>query len=273
MIKIKTVSKGAELISIEKDGIERMHDGQKDWNRHSPVLFPIVGKLKDNMTLIEGKEYKMNQHGFARDMDFEKIGENSYVLRYNEETLKMYPFKFELYISYEVGNNSVTTKYRVVNKDNKMIYFGLGGHPAYKCDYVTGKYILEFEEIEDDMEIYQLENGLIKDTCENKSNFMKDNRILLDNNTFENDAIIFKNIRSRVIYLKKEEKSILSLEFKDFPYLGIWSKPNAHFICLEPWLNTADKVSTNGNYEEKDDLVELNQGQQFVAEYTVNFFD
>ena len=80
MIKIKTVSKGAELISIEKDGIERMHDGQKDWNRHSPVLFPIVGKLKDNMTLIEGKEYKMNQHGFARDMDFEKIGENLYIV-------------------------------------------------------------------------------------------------------------------------------------------------------------------------------------------------
>ena len=273
MIKIKTVSKGAELVSVEKDGFERIHDGIKDWNRHSPVLFPIVGKLKDNKTIIDGKEYRMNQHGFARDMEFEKIGENSYVLKYNEETLKMYPFKFELYISYEINNNSVTTKYKVVNKDDKIIYFGLGGHPAFNCDYTTGKYRLEFEEIEDDLEIYQLENGLIKDTCEKKSRFIKENRIFLDNKTFENDAIIIKNVKSRIVYLKTETKTVLSMEYKNFPYLGIWSKPNAHFVCIEPWLNTADKVSSNGIYEEKEDLVELKQGQKFFAEYTVKFFD
>ena len=273
MIKIKTVSKGAELISIEKDGFERMHDGQKDWNRHSPVLFPIVGKLKDNKTMIHGKEYEMSQHGFARDMEFEEIAENSYVLKYNEETLKKYPFKFELYISYQVNQNSVTTKYRVVNKDDQMIYFGLGGHPAFNCDYSSGKYRLEFEDIEDDIEVYQLENGLVKDAPEKKSRFIKENRIFLNNKTFENDAIIIKNIKSRVVYLKTETKTVLSFMFKDFPYLGVWSKLGAHFICIEPWFNTADKVSSNGIYEEKEDLIELKQGQEFLAEYTVKFFD
>ena len=273
MIKIKTVNKGAELISIEKDGFERLHDGLKDWNRHSPILFPIVGKLKDNKTRINGNIYEMGQHGFARDMDFESIGNNSYVLRYNEETLKKYPFKFELFVSYEVIENSVITHYKVVNKDDKMIYFGLGGHPAFNCDYASGQYRLEFEDIEKDMEIYQLDNGLVKDKPEKKTRFVKENRIYLNNKTFENDAIIIKNVKSRVVYLKTETKTVLAFEFKDFPYLGIWSKPGAHFVCIEPWFNTADKVSSNGIYEEKEDLIELSPNQEFFAEYTVRFFD
>ena len=273
MIKIKTVSKGAELISIEKDGFERIHDGVKDWNRHSPILFPIVGKLKDKKTIICGKEYEMGQHGFARDMDFEKIDENSYVLKYNEETLKKYPFKFELYVSYEVEKNAVTTNYRIVNKDDKMIYFGLGGHPAFNCDYTSGQYRLEFEEIEDDLEVYQLENGLVKEIPEKKTRFIRENRIYLNNETFKNDAIIIKNVKSRVVYLKTETKTVLAFEFKDFPYLGIWSKPGAHFVCIEPWFNTADKVSSNGIFEEKEDLIELESNQEFEAHYTVKFFD
>lgn len=273
MIKIKTVKRGAELISIEKDGFERLHDGTKDWNRHSPILFPIVGKLKDNKTIINGKEYEMSQHGFARDMEFEEIGENSYCLKYNEETLKKYPFKFELYVSYEINKNSVITKYKIINKDDKMIYFGLGGHPAFNCDYTSGKYRLEFEDIEDDLEIYQLENGLVKDLPEKKTRFVKENRIYLNNKTFENDAIIIKNVKSRVVYLKTETKTVLAFEFKDFPYLGIWSKPGAHFVCIEPWFNTADKVSSNGIFEEKEDLIELKPNQEFLSSYTVRFFD
>lgn len=272
MIKIKTVSKGAELVSIEKDGFERLHDGQKDWNRHSPVLFPIVGKLKDGKTIINGSTYEMSQHGFARDMEFECIGENSYVLKYNEETLKKYPFKFELYISYEVSKDTVTTKYKVINKDDKMIYFGLGGHPAYVCDYSSGQYRLEFEDIEDNIEVYQLENGLVKDKPCKKEKFIKENRIYLNNKTFENDAIIIKNLKSRMVYLKTEAKTVLSLEFKNFPYLGIWSKPGAHFVCIEPWFNTADKVSSNGIFEEKEDLIELKPNQEFTSSYTVKFF-
>ena len=139
MLEIKTVKKGAELVSIKIDGVERMHDGENFWNRHSPVLFPIVGKLKDGKTIIEGKEYQMGQHGFARDMEFEELSNNSYVLKANEETLKKYPYNFELYISYEVTKNKVTTNYKVVNKDSKEMIFGLGGHPAFAGEYTSGK--------------------------------------------------------------------------------------------------------------------------------------
>ena len=138
MIKIQTVKKGAELVSIKMNDIEKMHDGESFWNRHSPVLFPIVGKLKDGKTTIMGNEYFMGQHGFARDMEFEEIGEHQYVLKANDETLSKFPFRFELYISYEVEGNKVITKYKVVNKDDKTMCFGLGGHPAFACEYSSG---------------------------------------------------------------------------------------------------------------------------------------
>lgn len=272
MLEIKTVNKGAELVSAQYNGIEKIHDGENFWNRHAPVLFPIVGQLKNGKTNINGKDYEMGQHGFARDMEFEKIGENSYVLKSNEETLKKFPFKFELYVSYEIKKNTLTTKYKVVNKDDKLMYFGLGGHPAFNCEYASGKYRLEFDDIEEDLEIYQLDGGLVKENPEKLNKFVRENRIFLDKKTFENDAIIMKNIKSRKVYLKTETKTILSFEFKNFPYLAIWSKKDAPFICIEPWFNTADKVNSNGIFEEKEDLIELNPNQKFEAEYSVNFF-
>lgn len=272
MIEIKTVNKGAELVSVKVNGIEKMHDGESFWNKHSPVLFPIVGKLKDGKTIIEGKEYEMGQHGFARDMEFEKIGEDSYVLKSNEETHKKYPYRFELYISHEVVKNKVITKYKVVNKDNRTIYFGLGGHPAFACEYSSGKYRLEFEDIEDKLEIYQLEEGLVKKSPEKLGKYFRENRIFLDEKTFEKDALIIKNINSDKIYLKTETKTILAFEFKGFPYLGVWSKPGAPFVCIEPWFNTADKVDSDGIYENKENILKLEPNQEFNAEYSVEFF-
>ena len=273
MLEIKTIEKGAELISVKLNDVEKIHDGESFWNRHSPVLFPIVGKLKDNKTTIDGKVYEMSQHGFARDMNFEKIGENEYVLKSNKETLKKYPFEFELYISYKVVKNKIFTKYKVINKSNSQMIFGLGAHPAFVCEYTSGKYRLEFEDIEDEIEVYQLDNGLLKEKPEKASKFIKENRIFLDNKTFEKDAIIMKNIKSRKVYLKTETKTILAVEFKEFPYLAIWSKPDAPFLCIEPWFNTADSVNSNGIFEEKEDLIELKPNQKFIAEYSIQFFE
>lgn len=272
MLEIKTVKKGAELVSVKSNGIEKMHDGENFWNRHSPVLFPIVGKLKDGKTIIEGKEYAMSQHGFARDMEFKQIGENSYVLKSNEKTKLKYPYDFELYISYEVQKNKVTTKYKVVNKDSRIMYFGLGGHPAYACEYSSGQYRLEFEDIEDKLEIYQLEDGLLKNTPEKLSKYFRENRIFLNEKTFEKDALIIKNINSDKIYLKTETKTILAFEFKGFPYLGVWSKPEAPFVCIEPWFNTTDKIDSDGIYKNKENILKLEPNQDFSAEYSVEFF-
>ena len=273
MIKIETVKKGAELVSLQVDGFEKMHDGVEFWNRHSPILFPIVGKLKDGKTIIEGKEYEMGQHGFARDMEFEEIGDNSYVLRYNEETLKKYPYKFELYVSYELDNfkNKVFVKYKVKNVDDKKIYFGLGGHPAFNCEYSSGKYRLEFDKEEEEIEFYQLQDGLLVNYPLDKRKFMRENRIFLDKDIFNNDAIIMKNIFSDRVFLKTENKLILTFGFDKFNYLAIWSKPGASFLCIEPWFNTADHTDSDGVFKNKDNIIELEPENEFDAEYWVRF--
>ena len=129
MLEIESKTQGAELISIKKDGKEYLHQGREDWKRHAPVLFPIVGQIKNGETIIENQKYHMGQHGFARDMEFKEIEKSSkehkYVLKSNKETLEKYPYKFELKITHKVMENSVETEYTVVNKDSKIIYFGL----------------------------------------------------------------------------------------------------------------------------------------------------
>lgn len=271
MIEINVNEKGAELTSIMFNGVEKIHDGKEFWNRHSPVLFPIVGKLKGGKTLIDGIEYKIEQHGFARDMNFEELDKNSYVLKSDSETLKKFPFKFELYISYEVNDNAVKCKYKVINKDNRLMYFGLGGHPAFNCDYSTGKYSLSFEENEDEIEIYNLEDGLLKESKINFEKYLYNNRIIFDKEIFNNDAIIIKNLKSRKVYLQDKSQTVLEFTFKKFPYLGIWSKPNAKFICIEPWSNTADKTNSSGIFEEKEDSIKLEPNEKFEAEWSVKF--
>ncbi len=274
MIEIKTVNKGAELVSIKFNGEEKMHDGEAFWNKHAPVLFPIVGKLKDGKTIIENNVYEMGQHGFARDMEFEKISENSYVLKSNDETLKKYPYKFEFYISYEITDDTVITKYKVINKDNKKIRFCLGGHPAFKCDYSTGKYSLEFKEKEDALKIYQLEEGLVKLEPEDKLKYFENNKIILNKETFVNDALILKALKSREVILRDENNlEKLIFKFEKFPYLGVWSKPGAPFLCIEPWFNTADRIDSNGKYEDKENLINLDTNEEFEAEYSVKFFE
>ena len=269
MIEIKSKANGAELISIKVDGVEKLHDGEKDWNRHAPVLFPIVGQVKNGETTIEGNIYKMGQHGFARDMEFEKIAPHSYRLTYNKETLKKFPYKFELIISYSVEGNCVETKYQVKNVDNKKIYFGLGGHPALVCNYKNA--VIEFEKQEDKLEIYQLENGLVKEKKEEKEKFTDGSKIVLNEGYFDNDAIIMKKIKSNKITLKENDKKVLTFDFTEFPILAIWSKRGANFLCIEPWFNTADKVNSTGKYTDKEGLINLEPGKTFEAKFKVEF--
>lgn len=275
MIKIDSKKQGAEIISINKDGEEKLHNGIEYWQRHAPVLFPIVGQLKEGKTIIDGKEYKMGQHGFARDMDFEEIEKNDkmhkYVLKSNELTRQKYPYEFELYISYLVEENSVITKYEVVNCDTREILFGIGGHPALKCDYSKEEHEIEFTKNEDNIEFLELENGLISNT--KGLNILRNNKIELLKDTFEKDAIIMKNVNSDSVILRNKitGEEMLEFSFKGFPYLAIWSKKEAPFVCIEPWFNLADSIISNGKFESKENILKLQVGEKFEAEYKIIF--
>ena len=137
---IKTKALGAELISINYKGREYLHDGKKFWNQQSPILFPIVGKLRNGKTKINNKEFEIKRHGFANSMNFEEIGLNSYRLISNEKTLEHFPFNFELYFYYITEKNKLFFNYNVINKTpNETMLFGIGAHPGFKCDYYKEK--------------------------------------------------------------------------------------------------------------------------------------
>ena len=280
---------GGELLSYKLDGVEKIHQGQECidaygkvyWKRHFPVLFPIVGKLKQNRTIINGRTYEMPQHGFARDMEFEPITKldnfHSYVLRSNPSTMVKYPFEFSLYITYRTDGNKLTTIYKVVNDGDNNMPFGIGGHPAFKIDMedlLNEEYYLEFDQDEDKIHFLYLVDGLVG--TEYAKNIMIDKRrIKITKDTFNNDAVIMKGITSNKISLKRRRgnKTLLTMDFEGFPYLGVWSKPGAPFLCIEPWYSTADAVKSTGVIAQKSDILVLAPKKEFECKFTVEFFN
>ena len=289
MEAIMTTSKfGGELISFKLDGIEKIHQGEKArdengkvfWNRHAPVLFPIVGKLKRGQTLINGRTYEMSQHGFARDLEFEALTKlenfHSYVLKSNKYTMARYPFEFELYNTYRHENNKLIVIYKVVNTGKNNMPFAIGGHPAFKVDpddLKQGNYYLEFQEEEERAHFLYLVDGLVG-TEYSKNLLIQDKYLLLDEHTFDNDALIIKGIQNKTISLvnKRTRKKVLTFKFDGWPYLGIWSKPGAPFLCLEPWTSTADRVNSKNVFVQKTDMKVLEPGEEFENKYSVEFF-
>ena len=291
MIEIESKTIGAELTSLKFNGKEKIHNGKEYWNRHSPILFPVVGKLKDDRTIISSEEYKMKQHGFARDMEFKEIQKNNdehkYVLKSSKETKKYYPYEFELYVTYKIDNimNEMKVKYEVINKDKKQIKFGIGSHPAFVCNYSSGDYQIMFERKEEEIEILELENGNIKNNNNNSNNekivvnnLKKYGIIELNEKSFNNDAIILKNIKSNKCILKNindnsENKEIIEVDFTGFPYLGIWSKKGAPFVCIEPWYSLADYTDSDGIFENKENIIKLDIKQKFKCEYKIRIME
>lgn len=284
-----TSKNGGELISFKLNGKERIHqgadcvdeNGKVYWKRHAPVLFPIVGKLKRNQTIINGKPFEIFQHGFARDMEYEPVTKlenfHSYVLRSNKTTMVRYPFDFELYNTYRMDANNLTTIYKVINTGKVNMPFCIGGHPAFVIDpeeMRKGNYYLEFETDEDKIHFLYLVDGLIG-TGYGKNIMADKRRIMLGPDSFKDDAIIMKGITSSKISLrnKYKENPILTVEFSDFPYLGVWSKPNAPFICIEPWHGISDAIKSTGIFAEKTDMILLKPGQSYECRFTVKFYD
>jgi len=271
---------GAELCSLKKNGseLEYLWQGTPEiWGGQAPNLFPVVGGLKEETYFFEGSKYSLPRHGFLRhnkNFTLKEQHENQLIfeLSYSEETLKVYPFKFTFEISFTLKENKVCVSHRVLNLDLKPLYFSLGGHPAYNVplyeDESLEDYFLEFDR-DMDLHSYTLtQTGLIKEqTVEVLKN---DKKIQLHKNLFDRDALIFKDIPSKRISLKnKSGKNILTVEYEDFRHLGIWSKPAAPFVCLEPWLGYADVENTNQDLKTKEGINELMPSQEFKASYSI----
>ncbi len=278
-IKAKIKSFGAELNSLQKidDDLEYIWQGDsKYWNRHSPILFPIVGRLKDDSYLYKNQKYNMSQHGFARDKEFEVVRKEAdfieFRLKSNEKTLEIYPFSFELYLSYKLEKNSLIVSYKVINKSDDEMLFSIGAHPAFNWTFKKNEkkedYFLEFANIRESKRYFLNDKGLVY----NHENLeIIDNKIALNEELFKNDALVFNDSNIKNLTLKnKNNNNFVKLNFDNFPYLGIWSKPSgAPFLCIEPWFGIADDENSNGNFEDKKGLISLEKDEIFSCFYTI----
>lgn len=263
---------GAELFSLKNNqNKEYIWEGNPDfWGKHSPILFPIVGTLKNNTYTINGKEYQLPRHGFARDMDFKLIDktENSvtFSLESDAETLKKYPFKFELQLIYTLEETSLHIAYKVINKDESKIPFSIGAHPAIALPENFENYAFEFEK-EEVLKYYLLENDLIS----NKTKVLEttNNKVPLTYKLFENDALIFKTLESKSLTILENSKPYIKVDFEDFPSLGLWTKDQAPFICIEPWLGYSDTAENSGDLFEKEGILVLDANQTFNSKFTI----
>lgn len=280
-LKISVKKTGAELCEISslKNKTDFMwHADPNIWGSYAPNLFPIIGALKENQFSFENQKYELPKHGFVRhnqDVVLHEESENSLTFKLisNDLLLKSYPFEFGFYITYTLTDNTIEVKYTVKNTGSKSMYFSVGGHPAFKCPVYDNEkyedYLLEFEYPENSKRhLIHMKNGLISPKTETV--FNDSNILQLTHDLFNNDALVFKDLKSRKVTLKSNKNgAILSINYDDFPYLGIWAKPNGNYVCIEPWLGIADSEATNQNLKDKEGILSLNSKKTFQASYTI----
>ena len=248
---------GAELFSLKnRENKEYIWEGNPAfWGKHFPVLFPIVGTLKNNLFYYKESEYHLSRHGFAREMEFKLVEKSeesaTFSLISSIESKKAYPFDFELQICYSLEEYKLNIDYKVINKNDFKMPFSIGAHPAFALPKPFGNYALLFES-DEILTSFELENDLLSNNFSNIK--MIDNQVPLNYSLFEKDALIFKKLKSKSITILENQNPVLRVRFDDFPNLGIWTKSNAPFLCIEPWLGYSDTIHSTGNILEKEGI-------------------
>lgn len=281
-LKVVIDPKGAELKSvIRKDvDLEYMWSGDPAfWAKTSPVLFPIVGTLKENTYYYKGQAYHLSRHGFARDLVFSVTEQMkdavTFSIQSNDETLAVYPFHFTFSITYTLNGEEMTVAYRVRNNGDEPLFFSVGGHPAFKVPLVEGTryydYRLVFEREENAGRWPISKDGLIEMTPEP---LLQQTAVLpISKELFSKDALVFKGLQSQWVQLASDKTPHgLRFSFPGFPYLGLWAAPGADFVCIEPWCGIADGVDANQQLSDKEGVQQLPPNEEFTRQWTVHFY-
>jgi galactose mutarotase-like enzyme len=281
-LKIVIKEKGAELESIfnKQTQLEYMWNADPAfWGKKSPVLFPVVGALKNDTYFFENNGYSLSRHGFARESEFivtEQAGTFiTFTLESNKLTRQKFPFEFRFDILYSLEKTKLNVAYRVQNTGSCELYFSVGGHPAFKVPLAAGTdyndYYLEFNEPEVAGRWPVSEDGLIKANPVPLLNSTK--KLPLTKELFYQDALVFKHLQSTKVSLCSDKTSNgLEFDFTGFPYLGIWAAKNADFICIEPWCGIADSISTNQQLTDKEGINRLAPMETFQRVWAVKTF-
>lgn len=278
-VKLEVESAGAEIKSLSRksDNREYMWYADKEyWGRTAPVLFPLVGSLKDKKYRWNGKEYEMGQHGFARDMEFSLVEQTEdsirMCLKANDETREKYPFDFYLELGYKLEENKVQVLWKVTNKGKEDMHFSIGGHPAFMCPIMENTkqtdYYIWFD-TDKSLKSDVLEDGLIGN--EEKEYALQDGYLKITENLFDGDALVMEHGQAHKVALCMPDKTpYLTVKF-DAPLFGIWSpvRKNAPFICIEPWYGRADRVGFDKELQDREWGNTIKAQESFEAVYEI----
>ncbi|GAB3772688.1 aldose 1-epimerase family protein [Spirosoma horti] len=278
-LRVSIRPKGAELTSIfhKPSGIEHLWQADPTvWAWHAPNLFPVVGGCLNNQLLIDGKTYPIERHGFARQSVFE-ITESTkthaiFSLRASDTTREHFPYEFDFQVIYELDGPALTVTYRLANEDEQPIYFSVGAHPAFAVPFTSGEayedYFIEFER-EEPLETHMLSSAGYF-TGETKLVPTVGNQLPLTKHLFDEDALVFKNLASRRVAIRSDKhKHAVVVSFPEFPYLGLWAKPGASFVCIEPWLGCADSEGEPKPIQQKEAIQVVDVDKVFEAAFTI----
>ncbi len=275
VLSVEVNEMGCELFSVKSksSGFEFLWQGNPDiWYGRAPILFPIVGRLYDDKYYIDGKEYTMPKHGLSRKLPFAvkeiKNAEITFIESETEETLKAFPYKFDLLVKYILEGSKLTVEHTVVNKNDCVMYFSLGAHPGFNCEIGD---TLEFELNETlDSEKIDLVDAL---RITEKKNVLIDSKtITVTEDIFNEDALILSGIKSDYITLCSQSSSRkVKFNLGKAPYLGLWAKPGAPYVCIEPWFGVNDSHEKKDDISKKDQIVALEKGGSFVFTWSAEF--
>lgn len=275
---------GAELSSVKSaDGIEYMWQADpKFWGRHAPVLFPIVGRLKDDQFTVAGQAYHMGQHGFARDNDFTVIAhsDTQATLEFTDSaaTREIYPFAFRLRLTYTLTDHELTVGYDVHNPANQELLFSIGGHPAFNVPLANPAGSLEnYQLTVAPKKVYKhIPLQLPLNDVDHADELDLTKPIALTREFFKDDAVILDlNHEETTLMLSSDlDDHGVAMTIEDAPFVGTWSPypDDAPFVCLEPWWGIADNVNADGQLSHKMGINHLAANQTFNAQYEIKFF-
>jgi galactose mutarotase-like enzyme len=255
---------GAELTALRWRGLDLLWEGDpRWWGRRAPVLFPIVGRLYGDTLRHEGRSHHLPQHGFARDLPWETLGADdrsaTLRLRDSRETREAFPFAFELTQRLDLSDGGLRIVFMLTNPGTEDLIACLGVHPAFRWPLPVGsrnEHRIEFESDEPEP-MRRLKDGLLRETS--KPSPLAASPLLLNDALFTDDALIFDRLRSRRLRFTAPGAPVMEMAW-DFPHFGIWTKPGAPFLCLEPWQGFADPEGFEGEFRDKPGAVKLVPG-------------
>lgn len=273
-------SRGAELTSLigTASGLEYLWSGDPAvWGRHAPVLFPLVGRLPADAYHYQGSVYRLPQHGFARDQEFAVLRQSAtelvFRLQDDESTRAVFPFAFELTITYTLRGAQLSVRWDVRNPaPDQPLLFSIGAHPAVRCPLLPGERFEDYYFAFDHpvtLERHLLAGGLL--TGKTARVLTQSQELPLSYELFANDALVFKHYDfTRLTLRSRKSARFVRFQFDGFPYLGLWTKgPGANFVCVEPWYGIASYASEPGELSEKEGILTLEPGQSFTATYSM----